>query len=77
VSSKAKSGEEQEAAGQIAEMMYAALLKLPKEDQKATVRAIQKIKIVKNRKTSKRSSIPVSFRQSSKAATARRKRVHP
>ncbi len=79
MATKTKLTKEREAANGVAEMMYAALLKLPKEEQKAAVLAIKKIKIARNRsrKTPKPFSIPASFRQSSNGAIARRKRVHP
>jgi hypothetical protein len=44
MATKSKLSKEREAANRVAEMMYAALLKLPKEDQKTTVLAIKKIK---------------------------------
>jgi hypothetical protein len=79
MATKTKRTKEQEAANRVAELMYAALLRLPKKEQKATVLAIKKIKITRNRsrKTPKPSSVPRNFRQSSSAAIARRKRVHP
>ena len=79
MATKTKLTKEREAANRVAEMMYAALLKLPKQEQEATVQAIKKIKITENRsrKTPKPSSIPRNFRRSSSAAIARRKRVHP
>jgi hypothetical protein len=45
MATKGKLTKEREAANRVAEMMYAALLKLPKEEQKATVLAIKKIEI--------------------------------
>jgi hypothetical protein len=45
MATKTKVTKEREAANRVAEMMYAALLKLPKEEQKATVLTIKKIKI--------------------------------
>ena len=74
---KNKSEKEREGANQVAEIMYAALTKLPKEEQKDTVKAVQDIKIAvnRNRSTSKRSSTPQSLRVSSGGAATRRKRV--
>ena len=79
MATKTKLSKERDAANRVAEMMYAALLKLPKDEQKATVLAIRKIKITRNRsrKTPKPSSIPRNFRQSSSVAIAPRKRAHP
>jgi hypothetical protein len=62
---------------QITDLLYSAFLKIPKDEQKATIRAIRKIKIIPGRKTPKRSSTLVSFRQSSKAASNHRKRARP
>jgi hypothetical protein len=59
--------------------MYAALNKLPKEEQKDAVKAVQAIKITvnRNRSNSKRSSTPRSLRVSSSGPSTRRKRTGP
>ncbi|HWZ24260.1 MAG TPA: hypothetical protein VN037_03190 [Verrucomicrobiae bacterium] len=79
VKPKNKAEKEREGADRVAEIMYAALTKLPKIEQKDAVKAIQAIKINVNRSrsTSKRSSIPQSLRESSNGAATRRKRVRP
>lgn len=79
VKPKNKAEKEREGANRVAEIMYAALTKLPKEEQKDVVKAIQAIKINvnRNRSKSKRSSIPQSLRESSNGAATRRKRVRP
>jgi len=76
---KNKSKKEREGARQIAEIMYAALSRLPKEEQKGAVKSVQNIKInvTRNSSTSKRSSTPQSLRVSSSGAATRRKRVRP
>jgi hypothetical protein len=43
MATKSKLAKEREAADRVAEMMYVALLKLPKEEQEAAVLAIKKI----------------------------------
>jgi hypothetical protein len=48
VNTKSRTAKERETADLLAEMMYAALQKLPKIDQKAAVKAIQNIKITPN-----------------------------
>src|SRR5271168_5013264 len=73
---KSKIAKEQKAAERVAEMVYACFDKLPKTEQKSRLRAIRNLRI-RNRKTSKRSSTPQSFRTRSEAATASRKRVRP
>jgi len=79
VKPKNKAEKEREGARQVAEIMYAALTKLPKEEQKDAVKAVQDIKITVNRSrsTSKRSSTPQSLRLSSSGAATRRKRGRP
>lgn len=79
VKPKKKAEKEREGANRVAEIMYAALTKLPKTEQKDVVKAIQAIKINvnRNRSKSKRSSTPQSLRVSSSGATTRRKRVRP
>jgi len=44
MATKTKLSKERKAANRVADMMYAALRKLPKEDQRAAVLAIKKIK---------------------------------
>jgi hypothetical protein len=44
MATRSKLNREREAANLVAEMMYAALLELPKEEKKAAVLAIKKIK---------------------------------
>jgi hypothetical protein len=63
VKHKNKSEKEREGANQVAEIMYAALTKLPKEEQKDAVKAVQNIKIAVNpsRSISKPSSTPQSL----------------
>jgi len=55
---KNRAEKEREGADRVAEIMYAALTKLPKTEQKDAVKAIQAIKINvnRNRSKSKRSS---------------------
>jgi len=76
---KNKAEKEREGANRVAEIMYAALTKLPKEEQKDAVKAVQAIKVnvSRNRSKSKRSSTPQSLRVSSSGAATRRKRVRP
>jgi hypothetical protein len=51
VKPKNKAEKEREGADRIAEIMYAALTKLPKPEQKDAVKAVQAIKINGNRNT--------------------------
>ena len=71
----AKAARQREAANRIAEIMYAALKKLPENEQAVAIEAVQKVKITANKKASKRSSTPRNLRKSSTAATVRRKRA--
>ncbi len=67
---------EREAAKRIAEMTYCFFEKLPKTEQKIRLKAIKSLRI-RNRKTSKHSSIPVSLQEHSEAAVGSRKRGRP
>ena len=58
---KLKSAKKAQGAEQIAEIMYAALQRFPKEEQEAKVRAVEQVKIVKNRR---RTCFPSSVVQS-------------
>lgn len=71
-----KLAKEREAAKQVAEMTYCYFEKLPKTEQKIRLKAIKNLRI-RNRKTSKRSSIPESFQEHSEAAVASRKHGRP
>jgi hypothetical protein len=73
---KSSAAKQREAANRIAEIMYSALKKLPREEQPTAVAAVQKVKIVASRKPSTRSATPRNLPKSSGAATARRKRAH-
>jgi len=57
---ESKRARQKKAARKIAEIMYASLQKLPKEEQEERIRAIQKITIRRktNGKTPKRASTP-------------------
>jgi hypothetical protein len=79
MASKTKAEKEREAADRIAGIMYAALIKLPKEDQAAAVRDIENTKInrPKRRSPSKRSSTPQNLRGSQRVATNTRKSLRP
>jgi hypothetical protein len=48
-----KAARQRQSAERIAELMYAALKKLPEKEQSAAIKAVQKIKINTNRSTSK------------------------
>jgi hypothetical protein len=68
VKARAKAARQRRAANRIAELMYAALKKLPANDQSAAIEAVQKVKITPNRKASKRSSTPQNLRKPSTAS---------
>jgi hypothetical protein len=76
VNTKSKATRERESAERIAEIMYAALKKLPAGEQSAAIEAVQKVKIARSRKASKRSSTPRDLQKSSIASVAPRKRAH-
>jgi hypothetical protein len=48
LNTQTKLAKQREAADRIAEIMYRSLRQLPKEQQRARVKAIQKIKIARN-----------------------------
>ena len=58
VKPKNKADKEREGADRVAEIMYAALTKLPKTEQKDAVKAIQAIKINVNRSKVRPSVLP-------------------
>ncbi len=60
---------DREAAEHIAEIMYSCLQKLSKEEQKARIKAIQKVKVGR-RSSPKPSSTRASFQKRSQALTA-------
>ena len=76
MSIKTKAAKERDAAKRIAEMTYCYFEKLPKTEQKIRLKAIKKLRI-RNRKTSKHSSIPASYQEHSEAAVASRKHARP
>jgi hypothetical protein len=53
VKASSKAARQRQAANRIAEIMYAALKKLPENEQSAAIKAVQEVKITPNRKTSK------------------------
>jgi hypothetical protein len=55
MSTKSKASGDREAARRVAETMYAALQRLPKNERTAALKDIQNIRIIPNRRTSKRS----------------------
>jgi hypothetical protein len=76
MTSDGKLAKEREAAKRLAEMTYRYFEKLAKTEQKNRLTAIKNLRI-RNRKTSKRSSIPANFQEHSEAAVAPRKRARP
>lgn len=69
-----KLDKESKAAKRIAEMMYESLRKLPEDERKTRVKAIQKIKISR-RSSPKRTSTQASLRESLPHAAIRHKRA--
>jgi hypothetical protein len=53
VKASSRAAKQREAANLIAEIMYAALKKLPENEQPTAIDAVQKVKITPNRNTSK------------------------
>jgi hypothetical protein len=71
-----KLAKDREAARRIAEMTSRSFEGLPKAEQKIRLEAIKSLRI-RNRKTSKRSSTPVSLQERSEAGAVSPKRARP
>lgn len=74
---KTKAARDRKAAQRIAEIMYSALQKFPKEEHENIIAAVEAVEITKNENTSKPRSTRANPREYSMHRAAARKRGRP